>query len=107
MINKFLFVIVVKSGMPLFDEDNLGKHLLALLSVLAGGGLGLGAGLGGVEGGLGRVGGRGAAQFSLPGHRPGTGPAGVHLDRGHQASGTTDITSPGQSRRQRRSGGSG
>lgn len=43
MINKFLFVIVVKSGMPLFDEDNLGKHLLALFSVLAGGGLGLGA----------------------------------------------------------------
>ena len=29
--------------MPLFDEDNLGKHLLALLSVLAGGGLRLGA----------------------------------------------------------------
>lgn len=41
----------------------------------------LGAGLCGVEGGLGRVGGRGAAQLRLSSHHPGTGPAGVHLYR--------------------------
>ena len=65
----------------LFDENYLGEHLPALLCVLAGGGLGLGAGLGGVEGGLGGVGGRGAAHLPLSAGHPGAGPARVHLHR--------------------------